>query len=247
MLNTNTTPSDMLEMTISEHLRAKVYTALPAQVTKVTSYPDKQMVDVRVMVSEVYPDGKSLNGADLLDVPILFPSGGGGLLSFPIAVGDPVLVVFLKRCLDEWIGGEGDHKVTTLKRQFSLADAVAIPGLYPIKKHLNPDPDNVVLKFAGSSVTLYKNGDVKVDAAKDLIANAVGKITASAGTDIEATANGNINVTAVNTVNITGSSINLVGNVAISGGSLTHEGTNIGDNHKHSGVESGLSNTGNPI
>lgn len=35
--------------------------------------------------------------------------------------------------------------------------------------------------------------------------------------------------------------------VAITGGSVTHNGTDIGDNHKHSGIRSGPSNTGNPI
>mgnify|MGYP003115292314 CR=1 FL=1 len=37
------------------------------------------------------------------------------------------------------------------------------------------------------------------------------------------------------------------GGVAIEGGSVTHNGTNIGDDHKHSGVLSGPAKTGSPV
>jgi len=33
---------------------------------------------------------------------------------------------------------------------------------------------------------------------------------------------------------------------AINGGSLTHNGTNVGDSHTHSGISAGLDNTGTP-
>jgi phage baseplate assembly protein gpV len=37
------------------------------------------------------------------------------------------------------------------------------------------------------------------------------------------------------------------GGLAIEGGSVTHNGTNIGDDHKHSGVLSGPAETGEPV
>ena len=37
------------------------------------------------------------------------------------------------------------------------------------------------------------------------------------------------------------------GGVAIDGGSVTHNGRNIGDDHKHSGVLSGPADTGEPV
>lgn len=209
MLNTNTTTLDMLDSVIVEHLKSKVYTALPAIVTKVSSYPNKQMVDVRITVVDKYPDGKSLNGADILDVPVIYPSGGGGLLSFPIQPNDTVLIIFLKRCMDEWIGGDGQQVVTSLNRQFNLADAVAIPGLFPSKNTLSPDPDHVVLKFAGSTVTLFNNGNVTVDSPKTVTVNAGENIVAAATGDVSITANGNMNLTAVGNVTISGATINL--------------------------------------
>lgn len=43
-----------------------------------------------------------------------------------------------------------------------------------------------------------------------------------------------------------GGTITMTGNVAITGGSLTHNGVNIGSTHTHSGVISGGDNTGGP-
>lgn len=37
------------------------------------------------------------------------------------------------------------------------------------------------------------------------------------------------------------------GSLSINGGSVTHNGTNIGDDHQHTGVDSGPSNTGGPV
>jgi hypothetical protein len=45
----------------------------------------------------------------------------------------------------------------------------------------------------------------------------------------------------------TGAAIKIAGNVEFTGGTLTHNGKNIGSDHKHSGVQSGGSNTGNPV
>lgn len=41
--------------------------------------------------------------------------------------------------------------------------------------------------------------------------------------------------------------INATGNVAINSATLKHNGKNVGQDHKHSGVQTGGGNTGNPI
>lgn len=66
-----------------------------------------------------------------------------------------------------------------------------------------------------------------VDASKDIIFN-TDKYTSNTNTS---TVNGDT------TVN---------GNTAINGGSLTHNGTNVGDDHTHGGVASGLARTSGP-
>ena len=57
-------------------------------------------------------------------------------------------------------------------------------------------------------------------------------------------ANGTVNINGV-TIDASGN-INAPQNVAV-GGTLRNGGVNVGKDHKHSGVQSGGSNTGNPI
>ena len=62
----------------------------------------------------------------------------------------------------------------------------------------------------------------------------------------ETTCTGNLTVAKSLTMGQEGGNATLKGNVAIEGGSLTHNGKNIGSTHTHSGVQSGGSNTGAP-
>ncbi|WP_052700073.1 hypothetical protein [Methylocucumis oryzae] len=56
----------------------------------------------------------------------------------------------------------------------------------------------------------------------------------------------NIELTADNVLKLNAATIELHGDVAISGGELTHEGKNVGATHTHSGVDTGAGNTGEP-
>lgn len=75
----------------------------------------------------------------------------------------------------------------------------------------------------------------------------MGSILASAPTQYVQFNEDGISVVSPTKVTVQAPDIGLVGNVAASGGTLTHNGVNVGDNHQHSGVESGPSNTGGPI
>jgi phage baseplate assembly protein gpV len=45
---------------------------------------------------------------------------------------------------------------------------------------------------------------------------------------------------------VSGNGVEIVGSLTITGASVTHNGTNIGDTHTHSGVETGPGDTGEP-
>lgn len=63
----------------------------------------------------------------LVDVPVVFPRGGGCTLTFPIKNGDECLVIFADRAIDFWWqNGETQEPVNA--RQHSLSDAFVIPG-----------------------------------------------------------------------------------------------------------------------
>lgn len=106
-----------------------IWTAMPGIV---------QSVDLAAMTCEIQPaiqgtiedeNGKlqSVNLPLLVDVPIVFPGAGGFVITFPIAAGDEVLVVFGSRCIDAWWQSGGIQRPMEA-RMHDLSDGFAIPG-----------------------------------------------------------------------------------------------------------------------
>lgn len=63
----------------------------------------------------------------LPDCPVVFPSGGGLMLTFPLAAGDEVLAVIAARCIDAWWQSGGVQPQAEL-RLHDLSDGFALPG-----------------------------------------------------------------------------------------------------------------------
>ena len=110
-------------------LQSGLWTALPGIIQSID--PAKYTVEVQPAIQGVVTgsDGTEqfVNMPLLVDVPLCFPSGGGFLITMPLAVGDEVLVVIASRCIDAWWqnGGVG---VPIESRMHDLSDAFAIPG-----------------------------------------------------------------------------------------------------------------------
>ena len=102
----------------------------------------------------------------LSDVPVIFPRSGQFFISFPVAAGDYVLLVFNERNVDNFeasqLGSEVDPQDFRLH---SLADAVAFPGYFPIAGALKEaDAGNLVLgkDDGGVQVHVTPGGTVEV-------------------------------------------------------------------------------------
>lgn len=63
----------------------------------------------------------------LVDVPVVFPRGGGCTLTFPVKEGDECLVIFADRCIDFWWQSGGIQEPVD-GRMHDLSDAFAIVG-----------------------------------------------------------------------------------------------------------------------
>lgn len=63
----------------------------------------------------------------LVDVPVVFPRGGGCTLTFPVKAGDECLLIFSDRCIDFWWQSGGVQEPVDT-RQHDLSDAFAIVG-----------------------------------------------------------------------------------------------------------------------
>lgn len=75
----------------------------------------------------------------LVDVPVLFPSGGGLTLTFPIEAGDECLVWFAARCIDGWWQSGGVQAPMEF-RMHDLSDGFALVGPRSQPRVLNPPP-----------------------------------------------------------------------------------------------------------
>lgn len=113
-------------------LNKELRVALPARVESYDA--DKQKASLQPLLLDFYEDERGARKTERLpvvsDVPVLFPSGGGAFVTFPVATGDTGLLLCADRSLDVWLnrGGEVDPNDT---RCHHLTDAVFLPGLYP--------------------------------------------------------------------------------------------------------------------
>lgn len=181
----------------------------------------------------------------LVDVPVIFPHGGGCTLTFPVSAGDECLLIFADRCIDFWWQNGGIQKPID-PRMHDLSDGFAIVG-----------PQSQAHKISGISTTAaqLRTDDgaafVEVAAGHAITVKTPGKLTASAdgGTEITSPTivfNGNVTING-NLSQGMGSSggnatmlgpITVINDVKAGGKSLT--------SHTHSGVQTGSGNTGVP-
>ncbi|AXF77910.1 phage baseplate assembly protein V [Erwinia tracheiphila] len=181
----------------------------------------------------------------LVDVPVVFPRGGGVTLTFPVATGDECLVVFADRCIDFWWQNGGVQESVD-PRQHDLSDAFALPG---------PQSQKQKIGAISSSGAQLRSDDglayVEVAAGHDITVKTPGKLSASAEGGAEITApeivlNGNVTINGnlSQGMGSSGGSANINGPVTVKS-DVTAAGISL-SSHVHSGVQSGSSNTGKP-
>ena len=145
-----------------ENLQTQLFTQLPAVVTDVSQYQSQNIVSVKPVIDFMFSDGQVSECPEIFNVPVINPSAGGGLLSFPIQVGDTVLVEFSMRSIETWLEGSGESVKEPTMRTHDMSDGMAIIGLYTKSSHLSPDPKDVVLKFKDNSIRLKDDGNVEI-------------------------------------------------------------------------------------
>lgn len=157
----------------------------------------------------------------LLDVPLVFPNGGGYSLTFPIAVGDEVLVSFSSRCMDAWwqLGGEGAlvARPQAEFRMHDLSDGFAIPGPRSQPRVL-PSISTTGVQLRSDDGETYidiDDGTIKLVAPTEVIVQAP-QITLEADTQIDVNAP-QINLTADTNVTIDSPAATCTGALTVQG------------------------------
>jgi hypothetical protein len=173
-----------------------------------------------------FADGDTLPFPQLFQVPIRWPSFNGGSCGIkgPIRVGDKVLVVFAQQARD----GTDDE------RRFDMTDAYAIPCGNAQAGQASNNAD-MIMWFGDAYIKLTESGALEINApggSKIITPNN------------EFTGNNKVdgNQQTIGTTTNTGATAMNGGFSSI--GSATNDGKNIGDDHRHSGVQTGTGQSG---
>lgn len=175
---------------LQNNVSSKMRVAMPGIVQSFD--PDTVTAVVQPALKGAY-DGKSVTLPLLVDVPVIFPRGGGCTLTFPVNEGDECLVIFGDRCIDFWWQSGGIQEPVD-RRQHDLSDGFAIVG---------PQSQAKKISSISMSGTQLRTDDgaafVEVATGHDITVTTPGKLTATATGGAEITApeivlNGNVTI-----------------------------------------------------
>ena len=247
---------------------SSLWVSIPGIITKVNF--DKMTLEVQPAIQgtieDQYGKFKNVNLPVLVDVPFIFPSAGGFTLTFPIAIGDEVLVIFASRCIDSWwqSGGIG---VPLEQRMHDLSDGFAILG--------PKSQPNIITNISATNCQLRNNlgdtfleitpmGKVQIMATSEIDLTAPNiklistteidvtaplvKVTSAAEIDLTAPL---VKVTSAAEIDLTAPVIKMAGAITVTGALTASGGVTSGSipfaTHKHTGVQTGISQTGGPV
>lgn len=133
-----------------------LYTAIPAVIVQVDD-AEECRVDVKPVINEVYPDyDDSSEFPIIFSVPLIYPSSSTSAITFPVNVGDTVLLVFSQASTDVFRLGDGSPSPPSDYRRFDKRDAIAIPGLWPFANSKNKQ-SNHALPHSTNDVVVVHN------------------------------------------------------------------------------------------
>lgn len=204
-------------------MQSRMWTALPGIVERFDG--DKMIVDVQPTINGRVrsPLGEisSLQMPKLLDCPVLWQGGGGATWTFPIAPGDECLVIFASRCIDAW-WEQGGVKDAPDLRMHNLSDGFAIVGLRSLPRAFNVSTTEAELRNDAGDAFMKFN-----PTAKTLEIVMDGGVTIN-GVSIDSASNVQTPATVTADTDVVGDGVSL-------------------KTHRHSGVQTGGGNTGQPI
>ena len=238
-----------------------LHTSMPAIVM---SFDAKtRTVTAQPAIQRVFSEGEGISGAvnlpPCVDVPVVFPSGGGYEITFPVKEGDECLLIFSERCIDSWFT-TGEPSEPADYRHHDLSDAFAIVGIKSLPAATEVDleamhignTDNKI-SINDESVSVNVGEFNKVVVSKTDITASVGelakvnisefRIDASVGENSKVSINAeNISLN-VGAATMTLNQSSLTSSVDIYCPNLITDTLNT-NYHTHGGVENGFGYTG---
>lgn len=149
--------------TLLDNLKADIFYNLNChQVGVIESFDStKQTASIRLSTLRVVGN-EELPYPLLTDCPVMFPSGGGASLTFPVVKGDPCLVLFSDRDIDNWFT-TGNVVAPNSSRAHSLSDGFVLVGLCNLARLPASVPNNTVrLRYGDSYVDIDNTGVIRI-------------------------------------------------------------------------------------
>ena len=246
------TPEQVIPWMIEQWVRLNVHTVQPGIVRSYDPNTKRAQVQpaLRTLVAATEDEeASSLEKRPILNVPVMWPGGGGITMLHPLSEGDAVLLLFSERGLDAFKQTMKDLADPEI-RFFEMKDAVAWPwfgtfGITPAsddgatiqtedgRTYIEVSPTRVRVRHGVQDVTITDDG---------LEADITGTAMVAASGDVTLVSP---KTTIMGDVVITGE-LEVGGSLAVDGGDLEHQGINVGSDHVHSGVSPGSSLTSPP-
>lgn len=155
--------------------RMDMHTAMPGIIQSFDPMRMTCSVQPAIRGAIVQPSGQA-QAVDLpllVDCPVVFPGGGGYILTYPLKAGDEALIIIAERCIDAWWQSGGVQAAAEYRLQ-DLSDGFVIPGprsqphvitggVGMTGAELRTDSGTTVLRLKGNQVELVAPGGVTFD------------------------------------------------------------------------------------
>ena len=155
--------------------RMDMHTAMPGIIQSFDPVHMTCTVQPAIRGAIVAPSGRA-EAADLpllVDCPVVFPGGGGYILTYPLEAGDEALIIIAERCIDAWWQSGGVQAAAEYRLQ-DLSDGFVIPGprsqphvvtggVGMSGAELRTDCGTTVLRLKGTAVEVVAPGGVTFD------------------------------------------------------------------------------------
>ncbi len=171
--------------------------ATPGRVTAVGN----GTVDVQPLIKIKTEEGHE-SAPLLVGVPVVQPAAGGYTITFPIAAGDTVLVVYQDRAIDGW-AEKGDEGNQVEYRAHHPSDAIAIIGLFSPTNAPKSTSGGLEIEGGGTKITLDPGGTLEITSGAVNITgcdvNVTGGTVIADGVDLKEHTHGGVTTGAGNT------------------------------------------------
>lgn len=217
--------SGILKSWIRSFIRENLDDMLPALVVSYDDASNRAVIKPLIMVGTT--DGRKISRGSIPNIPVFRFGGGGFFMRFPIKPGDFGWLKANDRDVSLMFQRGGREDWPNTQRLHSFSDAMFFPDTIKDWAIDGDNADALVLQSMDGAVCISLHaGELRIKAPK-----AKFEIPESEWAG---------NIKFIGNVATSGGDVNMAG------GTLTHNGKNIGSTHNHSGVQPGTGNSGGP-